>query len=121
MPLFQNYRAADRKRHLKRFGMFKDATDLSWIDAVALPGTAGPTVETPTGTIDGANTDFMISTAAYDGLNIYLNGALLALTVGYTLPTAQTIRFAAGYIPKASGTGGRTIDDVIEAHIWETA
>ena len=49
--------------------------------------------ETPTGDVDGANTDFVLAHTPETGsLKVYLNGMRMSLTEDYTLATA-TITF----------------------------
>jgi hypothetical protein len=68
---------------------------------------AGPSVvftdgETPTGTIDGANTTFTLSNAPAPAgsLQLFKNGALLRATVDFTI-TGNTILFINGALPHA--------------------
>lgn len=70
-------------------------------------GGVSRTREDPTGTKDGVNTAFTISTSG--DVDLYLNGVLLKETVGYTI-SGTSITMLAGYIPES--------DDTLEAIIY---
>lgn len=109
MPL-RSFTAASRKRNLKAFSLLPTSYDISYIED-NLSTAAAPVRETPTGTINGVNDTFTLSTApASDDLAIIArNGVVQVRGAAYTI-SGVTITFQTGYIPK---TG-----DTLEALIW---
>lgn len=93
--LLKNFMAADRKRHMVRFGMFPSGTDLSWIDEDPISGGGAPTFQDFSSLLNGALTVFTLSTppAGADSVLVVYNGLLMKRGLDYTLtgPTLLTL------------------------------
>lgn len=93
---FRNFTAATRKPLLKQFSLVSNNQNLDYIDGVAV---ASPTREYPSGTKNGTNLAFTISTNV-GTLYLVWRGILLEDGVGYTR-SGTGITMTAGYAPLA--------------------
>lgn len=95
MAQFVNYKAATRKPMMVTAGMFPVGTDLSWILSNFLY--VFPVPEQVTGTADGVNTTFYLSSSASDAW-VFVNGLLQQKDVDYVL-TGATGKVEFSYAP----------------------
>lgn len=102
---FKNFKAASRKANMPFFGLVRTTDDTSWIEN----HWGAPALETPSGTINGANATFTLATTPPNGVMLFNNGLFQYEGVAYAILGA-TITFQAGYIPQ---TG-----DVVRAVVW---
>ena len=93
-PKLQNYTANVRKPNVYNFGMFQTGLDTSWIDGSGSGGGSGVPIYTDfTSQVDGLQATFVLgSTPSPDpdsALAVYVNGARLKRTVGFTISGAS--------------------------------
>jgi hypothetical protein len=89
-PKLQNYMANVRKPNVFNFGMFPTGQDVTWIDGDAGGGASGVPIYTDfTSQVNGVQANFVLPSAPSpdpdSALAVYVNGARLKRTVGFSI------------------------------------
>jgi hypothetical protein len=106
--MLRNFMAAERKRHMVRFGLFSAGTDLSWIDEIPLGSGGAPIFQDFTSQLNGAQTVFNLNSlpASQDSVLLVWNGLLMKRGLDYTLSGPNlTVLTTTGFV----GQSGQTL------------